>query len=437
MYDTEDEVYELIKPVVERQEAINIFIIKLIAERIKEIGELLPSDLHSLGQLAKTGADVRAINAEIARVAKLQIRDIKNIIKEAAQNIYTDTKPFFDYRKKPFIPYSENEPVQKVVKAMENQTSGTYRNMAKAQAFMIRDPHNPKVLLPTTPARAYQNTVDEAIQTVQSDTKDYTTAMREKLKELTDSGLKEVQYETESGKIHTQRMDTALKRNLMDGVRAVNQEMQNELGKQFGADGVEITVHNYPAPDHCYVQGHQFSMAEYAKISPMPTIQTDGSIDNSVYEPYKVPKDEDFDEYDNDNWVFDINGKRYSRFSRRIGTCNCRHFAYNIVIGYAPPNYTEEQLKEILDANEKGVIVDGVHYTMYEATQVQRRLELNIRRSMEEQIAMKAAGDMEGVRKAQEDVERYLHEYQDFSNKAGLRMKYDRIRVDGYKEVKF
>lgn len=419
----EDDIDELIQPVIERQLELNIFIITKIAQRIKEIGELLPSDVHSLGQLAKTGADVRAINKLIAKVAKEQVTDIKKIIRKAAGNVYETARPFFDYRKKPFIPFEENEPVQKVVKAIEKQTAGTYKNIAKAQAFMIRDPKNPKVLLPTTPARAYQNTTDKAIQAVTSGVEDYQSVMRDALKELADSGLKEVEYETETGKLHTQRMDTALRRNLMDGVRAVNQGVQDEVGKQFGADGVEITVHNCPAPDHCKVQGHQFTKAEYAKIAPVESIQADGSIDTSVYEP-------------TDNKVFDVDGNAYDTFRRRIGTLNCRHFAYSIIIGQAPQNYTQEQLDEINKENEKGIDIDGKHYTKYQATQMQRKMETKIRKAKDEQIALKTAGDMEGAKKAQKKIDKYTKEYKEFSDAAGLRMKLDRIKVPGYRQIK-
>lgn len=424
MYYSEDEIDKLIQPIIDRQIEINTFIITKIAERIKEIGELLPSDVHSLGQLAKTGADVRVINRQLAKLARVQVKEIKNLIHKVAGNVYESAKPFFDYRKKPFVPIEQNEQVQRVVKAIEKQTSGTYQNMAKSQAFMVRNPKNPKVLMPTTPARTYQNTVDKAIQTVSSGVQDYQSTMRESLKEITDSGLKEVVYETESGKIHTQRMDTALRRNLLDGVRAVNQGVQDEVGKQFGANGVEITVHDCPAPDHCKVQGHQFTMSEYAKIAPVSSIQSDGSIDTSVYEP-------------TDDKVFDVNGRAYNTFKRRIGTLNCRHFAFNIIIGHAPQNYTEEQLQEINEQNEKGIEINGKHYTKYQATQVQRKMETNIRRAKDEQMAAKAMGDMETVKKAQDKVSRYLQEYKDFSDAAGLRMKLDKIRVEGYKKVRF
>lgn len=436
MYYDEDDIDEMIYPIVERQIEINTFILIRIAQRIKHIGELLPSDVQSLEQLAMTGADVRAINKKLAEVAQVQVKEIKKMIRNVAENIYDNAKPFFDYRKKPFIPFKENEPIQRVVKAIEKETSGTYMNMARAQAYMVRDPRNPKVLLLTTPARTYQNSVDKAIQTVQTGTQDYQTTMRDTLKELSESGLKEVQYETEDGKIHTQRMDTAVRRNLMDGVSLVGEQMQQELGKQFGADGVEISVHKCPAPDHEHIQGRQLTLAEYAKIAPKPTIQQDGSIDNSVYELYKIPKDEDFDEHDDNNWVFDVNGKRYTRFSRRIGTCNCMHFPFMIIIGKSAPNYTDKELQDIMDNNKKGVTVNGKHYTLYEATQMQRKLETKIRRAKDEQMTMVAAGDKEGIRQAQDKIKQYTREYKEFSAAAGLRPKMERTKVDGYKRVK-
>ena len=71
MYYSEDDIDKLIQPIIDRQIEINNFIIGKIAQRIKEIGELLPSDVHSLGQLAKTGADVRIINSKISQLVKL------------------------------------------------------------------------------------------------------------------------------------------------------------------------------------------------------------------------------------------------------------------------------------------------------------------------------------------------------------------------------
>lgn len=416
---SEQEIDELIQPLVDKQIEVNNSVIKTIAERIKRIGTLLPSDIFKLEMLAKTGADIRKINQAIASSVGVQVSRIKKIIRAVAKDSYLDSKPFFDYRHKPFIPFEENEQVQRVVKAVESQTSGTYENIAKAQAFMVRDPKNPTVLKPTTAARTYQNVVDKAVQTIQSGAS-YTEAMRGSLQEIVDSGLKAVTYTPESGKLYTQRMDTALRRNVLDGVRAVNQGVQDEVGRQFGADGYELSVHNCPAPDHCRVQGHQFTKSEYAKMAPESFIESEKDLDFSPSEQ-----------------ILDVNGVSYDPIDRKIGTLNCRHFAFAIVIGQAPQNYTEEQLQEILNKNDEGYTTpEGKHLTMYECTQLQRKMETNIRRAKDGQMAAVEAGDIELAKRYQEKVSRYTKEYKKFSSSCGLSVKQNKIKVEGYKRIK-
>ena len=277
-------IEKLIQPIINRQININNYVISIIAKRIKEIGEILPSDLYKLEALMRSGNDAQKINKEIAILTNRQISDIKHIIREVALDSYLDMKRFYDYRMIPFIPFKENIELQKVVKSIAAQTSNTYRNLSKSQAFMIRDLKNPKILRPTSISDTYKTIIDEAVQANQTAGIDYKTAMRRSLRQLVNSGIRNVSYNTESGRVYTQRLDTAVRRNILDGIRAVNQGVQDETGKQFGADGVEITVHEYPAEDHAPVQGHQFTLEEYAKISPAPSIQSDNSIDTSHYE---------------------------------------------------------------------------------------------------------------------------------------------------------
>ena len=158
----------LVEVMVNRQERINAFIIYMIARRIKEIGHLLPSDVYKLERLLKTGSDVKLINQELAELTALQVKTIQKLIKDVAVGAYLDTKPFYDYRKLPFIPFEQNTNLQRVVKAIERQTSETYVNLSKAQAYMIRDLKNPKILVPTPLSQTYQTIIDEAVQASQS-----------------------------------------------------------------------------------------------------------------------------------------------------------------------------------------------------------------------------------------------------------------------------
>ena len=311
---SEDAIENLIQPLLDRQERINVYAIRKIAAEIKRIGELTPSSLHTLERLYKTGSDVREINKEIARLTGLQVVEVKKIIKTVALAGYLDTKPFFDYRHKSFIPFAKNKALQNIVNAIANQTAGEYTNLAKAQAFMIRDLKNPKKLVPTSVAKTYQTVVDEAIQAVQTGVVDYNTAMRRTLSQLADSGLR-VTYQGEDGKVRTQRMDTAVRRNILDGVRAINQGVQDEVGRQFGADGKEITVHAFSAPDHEPIQGHQFS-------------------------------NEEFDKLQNERSFTDAQGRHFKAIKRAIGVWNCRHFTYSIICGVNKPNFTKKQLAQ-------------------------------------------------------------------------------------------
>lgn len=402
---SEDAIEKLVRPIVDRQEAINRFVIDIIAQRIKDIGSLTASDIYKLERLFKRGADVRKINQEIARLTGLQVNDIKKLIREVALDSYIDVKSYFDYRHKPFIPLDENIALNRVITAIQKVTVDEYINMSKAQAFMLRDLKNPKRLIATPLAKAYQTVIDEAIQTVQSGTVDYYSAMRRTMKQLNDSGIRYVVYNPESGKRYTQRLDTAVRRNLLDGVRAINQGVQDEVGKQFGADGKEITVHANSAPDHEPIQGHQFT-------------------------------NEEFDKLQNGEPFMDVKGNKFNSIERAIGTLNCRHFTYSIIIGVEKPNFTQEQLDAYIAKNNKGYTDSkGNHYTMYQCTQIQRQLETKVRRAKDGQIMAKTAGDMELAKEYQAKINKYTNQYQTFSKACGLSSKSNKMRVSGYKKI--
>lgn len=410
---SEDSIDKLVQPFLQRQQEINTYLIKQIAEHIRKLGELTASDIYKLERLYQTGSDAKRINAELARLTGLQIKEIKRIIKVVAEDAYLDTAPFYDYRHISFVPFDKNVQLQRMVTAIARQTVNTYRNLSKAQAFMVRDPLNPSVLRPTKFSRVYQDIVDRAVQIVASGTQDYSSAIRQSLVDIVNSGIvtgfpngeKKVTYQAESGRVHHQRLDTAARRNILDGIRAVNQGVQDITGEQFGADGKEITVHMNPAPDHEDVQGHQFTNAEFEKMQ---------NGDDSK----------------------DVDGRVYPGFRRAIGTLNCRHFTFSIIIGFAKPNYTQQQLNDILKKNNAGyTLQNGKHLTMYQCTQKQRELELKVRKAKDGQIAAKAAGDLQLAQKYDADVKKYMDQYYDFSRGCGLKPKPNKMYVSGYKKL--
>ena len=400
---SENAIDKLMQPIIDRQEAINSYVIEVIAKRVKEIGHLLPSDVYKLERLLKTGSDVKKINKEIARLTGLNEKDIKKLIKAVAKDAYQDTKPFYDYRHKPFIPFEKNAQLQRVVKAIADQTAETYMNISRARAFMIRDMKNPQKLIPTPLAKTYYSVIDEAVQASQSGVIDYGTAMRRTMRQLSESGLQTVTYQSETGKIIHQHLDVAVKRNVLEGIKQINMGVQDEVGKQFGADGKEITVHEISAPDHEPIQGHQFSNEEYEKLQSN--------------EPFK-----------------DVNNKHFGAIERAIGQYHCRHFTYSIIIGVSKPIYTQEQLDANIMRNHKGYTdSSGKHRTLYECSQEQRRMEREIRQSKRNIMTGRASGDDTLVKKSKATLSQQQKNYKAFSQACGLSQRPENMRVQGFR----
>lgn len=391
---------ELEEQFVRRQEKINMIVLSKIAENIKEIGEATPSDLYKIERLYKSGSDLRMIEKFLAQSTKLQEKEIEDILTKVAKEAYKDAEKYYKMKKVPFIPFVKNKEIQQAIAVIKKQTQGSYHNIAKALAFVIRDPKNRKKLITTSVSKTYYTIIDKAIQTVQLGITDFHSAMRQALVELVDSGIRTVQYEAESGRKTTQRMDVAARRNILDGIRQTNQAMQDATGEQFGADGKEISVHAYSAPDHEPIQGHQFTNEEFANLQN----QTD----------FK-----------------DYRGRRFKAIERRIGIWNCKHFVYAIVLP-AKPIYTDEQLEKFKEQNAKGYTdKNGKHRTMYECTQEQRRMEREIRAAKEKRAILKKSGDTEGAEKYNAQVKEKIKRYQEFSNACKLSPKWDRTIVDG------
>jgi hypothetical protein len=168
-------------------------------------------------------------------------------------------------------------------------------------------------------------------------------------------------------------------------------------------------VHLNPAPDHEQVQGRQFSKEEFEKFQ-----NNQDSIDYS-------------------GKVFSKDFEGHDR--RSISEYNCYHYIFDIILGVNKPQYSDEELQEIIDNNNDGFELDGVHYSNYEGTQLQRKLETEIRKQKDLQIMAKASGVKELVEESQKKISQLNKKYKELSVVSGLPTKIDRMRVSGYKRI--
>lgn len=406
---------KVIERITRRIEQGNTYVLEQIGKSIKKIGTLSPSKAQQLGQLIKYGGDYDKITEKLAEITKLNVKDIKEIFEEVAKNDYQFAKQFYDYRGKKFIPYEQNAALKAQVEALANVTSKEYVNLSRTLAFT--KVINGKVVH-TPLARAYQETLDKAILNVVQGKTTFQEEMYRVIKELASSGLKTIDYGTE----RSMRLDSAVRMQMRGALRNLHNETQEIVGKEFDSDGVEISVHSNPAPDHAMVQGRQFSTNQYDNNGKL--------IKKGEFE--KFQSDEKAVSYD--GIVFEPEFEGHDR--RSISEYNCYHYIFAIVLGVSEPEYSNKELQEIINNNNKGFELDGKHYTNYEGTQLQRQLETEIRKAKDEQITARAADIPEDISNAQKRITMLTNKYRQLLKASGLPSQLDRARVSGYRRTK-
>lgn len=388
-----DEVIEkLSERLVNRIESLNTYMIKKIGEQIKNVGTLTPSQLREVFQSLKYGNDLDEIADKLAEITNLNIEDIYDIFEETAKSCQLYSKQFYDYKNIKFIPYDKNKALQEQVKSLARITANEYVNMSNTLAFVRINENGDRYF--TDLSQTYQDVIDEAILSVSQGRESFMSVMRKTMRELTSSGIKTVDYK--SG--YSRRLDSAVRMNISTGLDNLHSELQERFGKEFGADGVEISHHKNPAPDHSSseeigwydIDGRQFKLEEFEKINK------------------------------------DLN--------RHIGELNCKHKKLQIILGVSEPMYSEEQIQKDKEENIKGFEFQGKHYTNYEGEQLQRQLETKTREYRDRQIGAKSMGDIEEVYNCQGKIEELTKTYKELSDVSGLPTKIERLQVEGYRK---
>lgn len=393
----------LVDRLVERIESTNTYILEQIGESIKYIGTLTPSKAQQLVQILKYGGNYDKIIERLAQITNLNVNEIYEIFEEVAKNDYRFAKQFYDYRGVKYIPYEQNTALKRQIEALASITAGQYTNISNTLAFARKV--NGRTIY-TDLSRTYQDIIDRAVLSIAQGKETFDTEMRKAVKELSNSGIRTVDYA--SGR--SQRLDSAVRMNLKGALRNLHNETQAIFGKEFGSDGVEISVHINPAPDHAEVQGRQFSKEEFEKFQ----------------------NDQDAIDYKGRLFPHEHDGKD----RRSISEYNCYHYTFDIVLGVSEPEYTDKELQQIIDDNNKGFEIDGKHYTMYEGTQMQRKMETELRKKKDTQIMARAVGDEELAMETQREINILTKQYKELSDISGLPTALQRARVSGYRRIK-
>ena len=369
----------------------NTKVLEKLGEAIKKFDGVSPTTAHKIAQELKYGADMDDLMAELSKLSGKSIKDIEETFDLVAEENVAFAEVYAKAKNMEFVNYKDNEQLKRLVKGIAGETNATFKNLSRSRTigFVLKDEKGKKTF--KNLKETYRDLIDEAVFNVETGVSDYQSAMRGVMNQLADSGVKvhEEKVGYQSG--YNRRIDSSVRQNVLTGVRKVNLSIQEQVGRDFGADGVEISAHSPCAEDHLSIQGKQFSNAEFKKL--------------------------------------------IASLARPIGEYNCRLFVFSIVLGVNQPSYSDKMLNQMNRESQSIIEYEGKTYTAYEATQVQRKLETAIRKQKDIQIIARASGDKDGVGMAQKNITSLTNKYNDFSKSAGLDTYKNRLTVSGYHRV--
>lgn len=357
-----------------------------ICSRLKLADQLNEVTVQDIRALRSHGIDLKNIEKAIRKttgISEKKLKEVLDDVVERNQKYYTELIDIAHITQPETLVSVED------TWAIYEQTKQTLRNITRSMGFLV---DAGRTMLP--PAKAYQWALDNATMQIQSGAISYNQAIKTAVKQLADSGLKVVDYE--SG--HRDQIDVATRRAVMTGVSQICAKYTEQSAEYLETPYFEVSAHagarDKPGPSpwssHKNWQGKVYS------------IRT-GDIYPSIYEVCGLGA---------------VDG---------LEGVNCRHRRDVWVEGVSERTYTDEQLEHIDDG--LGCTFDGKTYTAYEATQMQRRVEREVRKLKHEKAAYKAAGLTEEEQALNIRLRRLNAKYKAFSKAAGLPEQRERMKV--------
>lgn len=366
--------------------ALELVLLDEICSRLKVADELNEVTVQDIKALRAHGIDLKKIKKAIQKatgISEQKLNKLLDDVVERNQQYYTNVIDLAHITQPETLVSIED------TLAIYQQTKRDLRNITQSMGFLV---DAGRTMLP--PAKAYQWALDSAALQVQSGAINYNQAIKTAVKELADSGLKVVDYE--SG--HRDHVDVAVRRAVMTGVSQICAKYTEQSSEYLDTPYFEVSAHvgarDKPGPSpwssHKDWQGRVYSVRV-------------GDIYPSIYDVCGLGA---------------VDG---------LEGVNCRHRRFPWVEGVSERTYTNEQLEHIDD--DHGCTFDGKDYTAYEATQMQRRIERTVRKLKREKAAYKAAGLHEDETAVNIRLRRLNAKYKAFSVKAGLPEQPERMRI--------
>ena len=202
-----------------------------ICSRLKIAGELNEVTVQDIRALRSHGIDLSEIEKAIQRTANISRKELDKLLDEVVernQRYYTDLSDLAGVTQPETMVSSAD------INAILSQAQREVGNLTRSMGFLV---DNGRTMLPY--ARAYQWAMDSAEMQIMSGAISYNQAIKSAVKQLADSGLRMVDYE--SG--HRDHIDVAARRAVMTGVSQLCAKYAEQSMEYLNTNLVEVSAH--------------------------------------------------------------------------------------------------------------------------------------------------------------------------------------------------
>ena len=351
-----------------------------IVRRIKKTGQITSTADYQIQKLRILGNSTEFIEQEIKRLLGATYPEMWELYDKVAKWEYVRYKDAYEQINSNFVPLEDNEMVQGWSQAIAKQANDELKNITRSLGMSVSIGGGKVAFTPL--AEYYQKYLDRACLDIVTGAFDYNTVLRRVVKEMTESGIRSVNYA--SG--WNNRVPVAARRAVMTGVSQLSAQINEMVAKDLKTDQYEVTWHSGHRPSHWW-GGNVYTMDELRSICHLG--EGDGLC----------------------GW-------------------NCQHSYYAFISGISVRTYTPEQLQELEEKEIKTYM--GKQYNAYEAAQTQRKLETKMRkqRAYAKQL-MRGNGSPDDIAAAKVKYAQTLRQYHAFSKKMKLPEQMERVYMDG------
>lgn len=366
-----------------------------VCSRLKIADQLNEVTVSDIRALRAHGVDLEEIKKAIADATDTGADKLERLLDDVVERNRAYYTEMIDLA---HVTAPERLVDERDIAAIRRQTLGDYQNITGSMGFLVRQGGRLTFL---KPAKSYEWALDSALMQVQSGAISYNQAIASAVRQLADSGLKTVEYE--SG--YKLSIDSAARMCVMTGVNQINQKYREQSMDYLETDLVEVTAHlgarNTDGPmgweNHAKWQGKVYRWAAKPRTSRGSYLDFEDACGYGS-----------------------VTG---------IGGANCRHSFWPYIEGVSERTYTDAELEAMKPENRPKIRFEGREYDDYQATQKQRQIERTIRKIKRRKASFEAAGLTEDAQATNIRLHRLNQEYKAFSKKAGLPEQRERMKV--------